>query len=78
MTSLEYLTQLKRLHDLIEEEQADLEDEREELESGSDLPTTGKEAFLKRLEILEKVWYNGRKFGNTHQKGGAEHGRTRL
>ena len=62
MTSLEYLTQLKRLHDLIEEEQADLEDEREELESGSDLPTTGKEAFLKRLEILERINDKHREF----------------
>ena len=55
MTSKEYLTQVRRLRDLIEEEQADLEDEREELESGSDLPTIGKEDYLKRLEILERV-----------------------
>ena len=62
MTSKEYLTQVKRLHDLIEEEQADLEDEREELESDSDLPTIGKEAYLKRLEILERINDKHREF----------------
>lgn len=62
MTSKEYLTQVKRLHDLIEEEQADLDDEREELESGSDLPTIGKEAYLKRLEILERINEKHREF----------------
>ena len=54
MTSREYLTQLKRLRDLMEEEQADLDDEREEAET--DLPVDGKEGYLKRIEILERVY----------------------
>lgn len=53
MTSREFLTQLKRLHDLMKEEEADLEDEREEI--ASDLPANGKEGYLKRVEILERV-----------------------
>lgn len=54
MTSREYLTQLKRLKELLDEEESDLDDEKEEAES--DLPDKGKEGYLKRVEILERVY----------------------
>ena len=61
MTSREYLNQLKRLHDLMEEEESDLGEESD-LEEESGLPTNGKEAYLKRLNILEVLYQKHKEY----------------
>lgn len=60
MTSREYLNQVKRLHDLMEEEQSDLKDETNLEES--ELPTNGKEAFQTRLNYLNQLYQKHKEY----------------
>ena len=55
MNSREYLTQLKRLHDLMEEEESDLDD-LSDLEDEPEGTANGKEAYLKRVQVLDDLY----------------------
>ena len=55
MTSREYLTQVKRLHDLIQEEESDLDD-FSDLEEEPEGTANGKEAYLKRVQVLNDLY----------------------
>ena len=61
MTSREYLNQVKRLHDLMEEEESDMKDQKE-LEEDSDLPANGKEAYQRRVGYLERLYQKHKEY----------------